>query len=31
MIGVYQALLPRGLPWTRRLCEEHDHRRQFSD
>jgi translation elongation factor EF-Tu-like GTPase len=21
------SLRPRGLPWTRRLCEEHDHRR----
>ena len=21
-----KALLPRGLPWTRRLCQEHDHR-----
>ena len=28
VLGVLQALLPRGLPWTRRLCEEHDHRRQ---
>ena len=23
---VCKALLPRGLPWTRRLCQEHDHR-----